>query len=656
MSLLRFSVFELDSVVPELRRSGRRMHLQVMPLRVLQMMVERPNELVPRQAFFTRLWPDDETGILDDNLNTAIRKLRLALNDSAHHPRFIETVPKRGYRFIGPLVEDATRRDSATGSSAAPAHAVPESIALLGANPTSAMKPDVPGVVAEVPVAPVARAGKRRLWVVAASVVQAIAAFGVGLLRNHISLTDPVPAPSPASGTLAVMPFLNASNRPEDQYFSEGLTEEVIDRLSRTGRLRVVSRTSVFALEGKKYGASEIGRMLGAESLVEGSVRRDGDRLRISARLVNAHDGYQLWSETYDRHLDDALTIQEEIGLAITDTLTGQLFGERRAVTPDMPDMPVANSLAYDHYLKGRFHWHRRTQESLRTAATHFSEAVKHSPKYAPAWAGLADAYAVQGFYDFLPPAEAFPKAREAARRALELDPQNASAEATMGYAAFYYDWNIKNAEARFRRAIALNPNDTKAHQWYGNLLTAAGRFDEAEREMRRAQQLEPLSMIASAALGWSLYHAGKHEDALEQFRLTLALDPNFELAYLWSGWALEALDRYDDALKILENAAKRSGGSGISLASLARLHALRGERTEAERILTQLKSSEGYVPAYEISKAWFALGASAEADAWLQRAFEQHSHSLVFLRVDPQLAKHRQEPGLKRVATQVGS
>lgn len=635
MSLLRFSVFELDPAVPELRRGGRRVHLQEMPLRVLQMVLEHPNELVPREAFFARLWPHDETGILDDNLNTAVRKLRLALNDSAHHPRFIETVPKRGYRFIGPVVEDASK---------APAESPAQEVAAV---PEMSPAASMPVEIAPIP---------RRRWhiLIATSAVLAIAAVGIAW-RYHESTTESAPTPAIASlpKTLAVLPFLNASGRSEDEYFSDGLTEEVMNRLSRADGLRVVSRTSAFALKGKNLAADAIGQMLGAESFVEGSVRRDGDRLRITARLVNARDGYQLWSETYDRRLDDVLAIQEEIALAIADTLTGQLLGERHAKSPETS---VANPLAYDHYLQGRFNWHKRTQESLRSAAKHFEQAVGSAPKYAPAWAGLADAYAVLGFYDFLPPTEAFPKAQEAARRALELDPHNASAEATMGYAALYYEWNISKAETRFRRAIELDPHNTKAHQWYGNLLTAAGRFDEAEREMRQAQQLEPLSMIASAALGWALYHAGRYEDALEQYRVTLALDPNFELAYLWSGWALEALGRYDEALNMLENAAKRSGGSGISLASLARVHALRGERVEARRILTQLKNATGYVPAYEISKAWFALGDNAEADAWLQRAFEQHSHSLVFLRVDPQLKNHQQDPALKRVSARMRS
>lgn len=610
MSLLRFSVFELDPDVPELRRGGRRVHLQEMPLRVLQMVLERPNELVPREAFFARLWPNDETGILDDNLNTAVRKLRLALNDSAHHPRFIETVPKRGYRFIGPLIADAA-------------------------------KPE-PVIEAPAPVSPPKK--KHGHYLIAAAVVIAITTFGIGSQshKNPPALTS---ASTTATRTLAVLPFLNAGGRAEDEYFSDGLTEEVMDRLCRIDGLRVVSRTSAFALKGKNLDASEIGRMLGVETFVEGSVRRDGDRLRISAHLVNAQDGYQLWAETYDRQLDDVLAIQEEIALAIADTLSGELLGDRRDVATDVAP------LAYDHYLKGRFDWHRRTRTSLQSAATHFEQAVKLAPKYAPAWAGLADAYAVLGFYDFLSPSEAFPKAQEAARRALELDPRNASAEATLGYAALYYEWNVSKAETRFRRAIALDPNNTKAHQWYGNLLTATGRFDAAEHEMRRAQQLEPLSVIASAALGWALYHAGRYQDALDQYHITLALDPNFELAYLWSGWALEALGRYDEALNMLEDASKRSGGSGISTASLARLHALRGERTQAQDILTRLMSSNSYVPAYEISKAWLALGDSDEAERWLQRAYQQRSHSLVFLHVDPQLTRHRQEPALARIS-----
>ena len=619
MRVLRFGAFELDQSVPELRRGGRRVHLQEMPLRVLETLLEQPDELVTRNAFFARLWPNDRSGILDDNLNTAVRKLRLALDDSAHHPRFIATVPKRGYRFIAPV---------------------------------SRVEREVPAPQTPQPALRMRLASPR----VVVAIVGAVLAISTTVLVLHVrqdasrqtvamSTDENVP-------TLAVLPFVNASGKAADEYFSDGLTEELMDSLSGAGDLRLVSRTSAFALKGKNMGAQEIGRILGAGSLVEGSVRREGERLRISVHLVDARNGYQLWSETYDRRMNDVFEVQEEIALSVANTLTGRLLGPAEA---DELAIPVTDPVAYDLYLKGRFHWHRRTAEGLREAVGYFEEAVARAPNYAPAQVGLGDAYAVLGFYDYLAPAEAFPRAQAAARRALELDPGNAPGQATLGYVALYYDWDLEEAESRFLRSIELDPGYSKARQWYANLLTAAGRFDEAEREMRRAQQLEPLSLIASAALGWVHYFAGDYELALEQYRLTLGLDPDFELAYLWSGWALEELGRYDEALEMLEEAVARSGSSGISKASLARMHALRGENEEAERHLAKLLESEGYVPAYEISKAWFALGEPEAANEWLQRAYEQRSHSLVFLRVDPQLAAHQDDAAFLRLAGRIG-
>jgi TolB-like protein/DNA-binding winged helix-turn-helix (wHTH) protein/Tfp pilus assembly protein PilF len=618
---VRFGVFEFDPAVPELRRNGRHVSLQDMPLRVLEMLLEHPNELVARETFFARLWPHDESGILDDNLNTAVRKLRLALNDSAHHPRFLETVPKRGYRFVAPV---ETMREA-----------------------------PLPPPESQLPTPDPPRVAHRLGLKVIAPIVLLLIAVLIGIYFEKDKPSEAADRAQAGPTTLAVLPFSNASNAVDDDYFSDGLTEEIVDRLSRSGRLRVVSRTSTFAIKDKELGAQEIGRMLGADSLVEGSVRRSGDHLRINVRLINARDGYQLWSESYDRQMDDVLQLQEEIARSIANTLTGHVLGH--ADTEHL-EGSITDPIAYDLYLKGRFYWHRRTQEGLRSAVEHFEQAVQRAPEYARAWGGLADAYAVLGFYDFLAPAEAFPKAREAARRALALDANNASAEATLGYVALYYDWDLVDAEARFLKSIALDPSYSKSHQWYGNLLTAAGRFEEAEREMRRAQQLEPLSLIASAALGWVMYHANRHEEALDQFRLTLALDPDFELAYLWSGWALESLGRYDEARAMLQEAVTRSNGNGISITSLARVQALSGEREESQRTLEQIVSSAGYVPSYEISKAWFALGDTKKAHEWLQRAYEQRSHSLVFLRVDPQLADYQQDTTFLRTAQRVSA
>jgi tetratricopeptide (TPR) repeat protein len=349
--------------------------------------------------------------------------------------------------------------------------------------------------------------------------------------------------------------------------------------------------------------------------------------------------------------MNDVFEVQDDIALSVANTLVGHLLEPADA---DELSVSAIDPLAYDAYLKGRYLWHRRTEKGARAAVEHFERAVARAPAYAPAWTGLADAYAVLGFYDFLPPAEAFPRAREAAHRALEADPGNASAVATLGYVALYYDWDLDEAETRFLESIGRDPGDSKSHQWYGNMLAAAGRLDEAIREMRSAQQLDPLSLIASAALGWAYYHAGHHDEALAQYRLTLELDPDFELAYLWSAWAFEALGDYDAALEMCNEVVSRSGQGAASVASLARLHAVRGERDEAERLLARLTDSDAYVPAYEIAKVWFALGDEAKAQQWLQRALDDRSHSLVFLRIDPQLRAQQEDASFVLLANQV--
>ncbi len=605
MTVRHFGTYEFDDAVPELRERGQRVPLQDMPLRVLGLLLQRPGELVSRQEFFGTLWPDDDSGILDDNLNTAVRKLRLALNDSAHHPHYIETIPKRGYRFVAPL-----HSGQHAGGAAE----------------------DANGDAGASPAAPV------RAVAVALGLVLAIGA-AVVLLRAG---GQAPPAFTAAPSTVAVLPFANAGNDPEDRYFSDGLSEEIIDELARAGASKVVSRTSSFAVDADNRDAREIGELLGADALVEGSVRRDGERLRISVRLVDATTGLQLWSERYDRQFEDVFAIQQEIARAIATTLRSTP-GEERQTAPQATIDPVA----YDHYLRGRYAWHRRSEEGLRTAVRHFRAAVDRAPGYASAWTGLGDAYAVLGFYDYLPPAEAFPMARAAALRALEIVPDNAGAEATLGYVALYYDRDFPTAEAHFLRSIELRPDFSQAHQWYGNLLTAAGRFDEAEAAMRRATQLDPLSLIASAALGWTRYFAGRYDEALAQLALTRELDADFELVYLWSGWVLEAQGRLPDARRMLEEALSRSGGSGIATAALARTLALAGDTERAIAMLEQLAGSDGYVPAYEIGKAWFAAGRPDTAMAWLERALSESSHSLVFLRVDPQLADVRESPPL---------
>ena len=614
MTTLRFGEFELDREQSCLTRQGKPVSLQELPLRLLVLLVSRPGELLTREELFQYFWPDDASGMLDDNLNTLVRKLRKALNDSARSSRFIETLPKKGYRFIAPVIP-------VTSEHPAPA------------------------------AGPAAR-GRGRGYLLAAVAVAAMAA----LVLAVVPAFDPFASSRSATSlearrfeSVAVLPFVNASENDRRDYFSDGLADDLLNRLSGFRDLRVVSRTSSFALPQAGMDARRIGQLLASDTLVEGSVRRDGEQLRVNVRLIDTRDGFQLWSQSFQRELGDIFTLQEEIALEIAGALAGQLQQEH---------LPGRDGRipprAYDDYLKGRFYWHRRSASDLKKAADYFEASIASAPDYAPAWAGLADAFAVQGFYDYMPPQEAFTRAKGAARRALQLDVNNASAEATLGYVALYHDWDFAQAEARFRQAIAINPAYSKAHQWYANLLVAAGRFDEAEREMRRATELDPLSLIANAALGWVLYHAGSYGAALDQLAVAQELDADFELIYLWRGWTLEQLGELPAAIAALRECVARSDSSAISVASLARTLALAGQREEARALLETLVAGGRYLPSYEIAKAYLGLGEIAQADRWLQQALAQRSHSMVFLQVDPQLARHRGMPAHSALAAQV--
>ncbi|HEY8568301.1 winged helix-turn-helix domain-containing tetratricopeptide repeat protein [Microbulbifer sp.] len=616
MTTLCFGEFELDHKKNRLLRRGKKVAIQEQPLRLLSLLLVEPGALVTRERIYREFWPEDATGILDDNLNTLVRKLRQALNDSARSSRFVETVPRQGYRFIAPVV-------------------------VQGAEPSTEQDAEK--------IFPRIETGASRRFVQSAVALSALVLVAVrGYLLSPYFVSQH--SAERHFNSVAVLPFVNAGDDYQRDYFSDGLADDILNRLSAYPGLHVVSRTSSFALQQSGLDARSIGEKLNSDALVEGSVRRDAEQLRINVRLIDTGNGYQLWSRSYQRELTDIFSVQEEIALEIASALAGEL--QSGVDTNPLPDrIPPA---AYDNYLKGRFYWHQRSERDLHAAVECFEQAIALAPEYAPAWAGLADALAVLGFYDYLPPSEAFTRARGAARRTLQLDPVNASAEANLGYVALYYDWDLAEAEARFLQAIAFKPDSSKAHQWYANLLVAAGRFAEAEREMRRATELDPLSLIANAALGWVLYHAGSHQAALEQLALAQELDPDFELIYLWRGWTLEDMGDLSGAVDSLRENVARSGGSAIGVASLARTLALAGDEQEARARLAELEGSGGYLPSYEMAKAYLALGDLAEVDRWLQRARNQRSHSLVFLNVDPQLAAFRTTQDYAQLARQV--
>jgi tetratricopeptide (TPR) repeat protein len=417
--------------------------------------------------------------------------------------------------------------------------------------------------------------------------------------------------------------------------------------------LRIAAHTSAFSFKGRRVDVREVGRRLNVGAVLEGSVRKMGPRLRVTTRLVETAQGYQLWSEIYERDFADAFGVQQEIAREVASRLRGNLgTAATPAATPDVA--PDAES--YDLYLKGRYAWHRRTAASLGSAVDLLRSAVERAPAWARAHAGLADAYAVSGFYDYLPPREAFPSAERAARRALELDPGMAAPHATLGYVHLYYEWRWEAAEAEFRRAIELDPAYSTAHQWYANYLTAMGRIPEAVEHVREAQERDPLSLIANAALGWCQYYARDYTQAVAQLRRTLELNPDFEMAHLWQGQALAQLGEMEAAVRELEEAVRLSRGTPLTRAALAHALATAGRRDSARAVLAGLTApGERYVPSFEIAKAHLALGERATALDWLERAHEERAHSMAFLAVDPQLDALREDPRFEALRRRVG-
>lgn len=530
-----------------------------------------------------------------------------------------------------------------------------------GAESRATISPSVP--VAVMPVAapaserPAEEPAIRRVRrsVLAAALVLAALVVGVFVASRERRMTAPRSAV--ATHTIAVLPFANLSADQENEYFSDGITDELIVTLGQVRGLRVVSRTSAFAFKNKGVDVREVGQRLGAVAVVEGSVRRSGRALRVTAQLVDAETGYYLWSETYRRDLADVFAIQEEIARAIAARLVGTL-GDSVALAERSTRDPVT----YDLYLRGRHAWHQRTGDGLRRAIEHFEQAVAREPDYARAYAALGDAYSVSAFYDYLPPREAYPKAEAAARRAMQLDPALAEPHATMGYVLTYYHLDAPRAEESFKRALAVDPRYSTAHQWYANLLTVTGRFEDAERQFRAAQEADPLSVIAQAALGWSFYFAGRYEAALEQCRRTLALNPDFELAHLWGGWALQELGRPDEARQWVERAVELSHSSALTRLGLGYLLGRSGsgsDRAAARAIVHEMESRRTrgeYVPSYEVAKVHLALGDRATALRWLERAVYDRSHSLAFLGVDPQLAPLRGDPRFEALVARSGA
>jgi TolB-like protein/DNA-binding winged helix-turn-helix (wHTH) protein len=625
--IVRFGVFEVDVRSGELRRHGRKVALQDLPFRVLAILLERPGEIVTREELRERLWPADVTVDFDQGLNNAVKKLRLALDDSSENPRFVETLARRGYRFIAPAVA---------------AERVPEAVAV----PSAANVPALPGS---------GRRSSRGL--VAGALVGAIvlaAAFHVARDRWRAG-------PGPVARLrLAVLPFDNLSGDAGQEYLSDGMTEEMITQVGHvhSGGLGVIGRGSAMYLKGKARSAEEAGRELGVDYVLSGSVRRAGDRIRVTAELLRVRDRLQLWNASYDRELKDALDVQSEVARAIAAELPLDLTeGERALLARSRPVKPAA----YESYLQGRYCWNQVNLEAERKAIAHFERAVAEDPGYAPAWAWLGSAVTMTAHMGGLPPREAMTKARAALDRALALDPSLADAHTHDGFLKLTYEWQFEPAAQAFRRALAQNPSLANARQGYSLYLAAVGRTDEGVAEMRRARELDPLSVVVSADLCLALYFARRYDEGIAQCRKTLEMDPGSLPTHLFLTRLYEVEGRHAEAIEsTIKATSVNSAGEpwfpewSERLRTAYRTAGWTGARkAQADWLLAAQPRARDL--AYAIAREYVFLGDKEAALDWLEKAAEWRRYHLAFLKADPLFDPLRGEPRFRELLRRIG-
>jgi len=614
--VLRFGPYEVDVYAGELRKYGIKIHIQDKPLRLLGLLARRPGKLVTREELQEELWPGQTFVEYEDGLNTAIRKLRETLSDQRDKPKFIETVPRRGYRFIAP-VEEVMETPHA-GLEDEPSEAEPPPAAPATAPPSD------PGEERKAPD-----------WTVAALVlVIAIAAISYVAWRHFRAAG---PKPITGSAMLAVLPFENLTGDAGEEYVSDGFTEEIISQLGRLNhdQLRVIARTSMMTYKGSRKPIKEIAQELGVNYVLEGSIRKTGDGLRVTAQLIRADDQTHLWAREYDRPLGDLVQVQGEVAQAVAQEIQVQLSPE---VKETLAGAQPVDPEAYSAYLKGRFFWNKRSGDSLTTAVGFFEETIQRNPKYAPAYAGLADAYNALMFYGFMSGAEGIPKAKAAAMKAVELDGSLAEGHASLGYVYFMWEWNWAAAEKEFQRAIQLDANYVSAHHWYALYLAALGRAPESLAQIHQAREIDPLSVIVTAASGYVAYFARQNDQAAAESEAALQKDPDFMAAHVVLGLASEGQANYGKAILEFQKTLQLSNvRPGAYLDYLGHAYAISGNRAEAEKILVALKdqAKSGKTTSYQ-APTLIALGRNDEAMEVLEEGFEGRSDGLLWLKVDP--------------------
>jgi TolB-like protein/DNA-binding winged helix-turn-helix (wHTH) protein/Flp pilus assembly protein TadD len=641
-SIFRFGPFEAKTCAQELSKNGTKLKLRGQPFLILELLLRRAGEVVTREEIQQKLWPADTFVDFEHGLNTSIKKLRQVLCDSATEPRYIETLPRLGYRFIAPVetVLDSNARKARRATDKVPAAAEPEDTAAAQSSVgppfleeeqgrgRSRLHFFIPAIAMLAGLAVIFSFGRTRGWFLT-------------LFRTTRNASVAVASAAKPPRSIAVLPLQNLSSNPAEDYFADGMTDELTADLAQFGSLRVISRTSAMHYKGASKTAPEIGRELGVDTLIEGTVQRVGDRVRIRVQLIDSASDRHLWARTYDHDLENVLVLQSSAARDIAEEVQGKVSIPQTAANqhPVQPD-------AYEAYLKGRYFWNKRTEDGLAKSIEYFQQAISQDPKFAAAYAGLAGSYSILGS-DVLPARVASSKAHLAASKALELDPTIAEGHAELGLVEFYYDWDWTQAEQEFRRAIELNPNYATAHQWYGYYLAAMSRFPEALDEARKAQQIDPLSLSINTTLAGRYRDLHQYAEAVDLNRRTLEMDPNFMPAHIALGAALEDQGIWPDAISEYQKAVALSQDNPIALSSLGSAFGHSGDREAARKVIARLQdvSKHHYVSAFDMATVFAGLGDADTAFHWLEKALAERESQMAFLNITRRMDPLRSDP-----------
>lgn len=632
--LYEFGSFRLDTVERVLLRGDDLVPLAPKAFDTLLALVERRGHLVEKDELMRVVWPD--VFVEEGGLTRNISVLRKALGEADDGRGYIETVPRRGYRFVADVTEVADEPDELIIEKHTHmriiAHADEQAVERGGGVKPSAW-------------------WKRRLPEIAPTL--ALASLLAVLLVAWFAHGSQEVQPVIVVRSVAVLPLEPIAGGSGDDYLGPGITDTLISKLSTTDRLVVRPTSAVLRYSGSQRDPLAAGRELRVEAVLDGRIQRAGERIRVSMQLVRVSDGATLWGGTFDEKLTDLFALQDSISQQVAQALLPRLSSEERhqLATRYTDDLD-----AYTLYLKGRFHWNKYTEDGFRKAIEYFEQAIEKDPSYALAYAGVADSYLVLGV-EHLPPKDCFPKVQVAALRALELDDSLAEAHVSLGAYYVFYDQNWPRAEQRFLRAIELKPNYGDAYHFYGHYLQAVGRVDEAVAMTERGLELDPLSLIINAELGFAHYLARRYDEAIAQYRATLELDPNFVFASWGLGQAYERTGQHEEAIAELTRAVSTSGGWPTVVAELGCAYAAAGQRAEAEAVVVELKrrAAREFVDPALIALVYCDLGETDEALEWLERAREGRSSWMVWLAVEPKFDRLRSDPRfvelLRRVA-----